>query len=51
MTELVPEDPDAVSLPFVWVVGEIPIVVKVPCDDGSVESLITRAGPAGSDGA
>ena len=42
--------PDDASLPLVSVVGEIPAVVELSCDDVSVESLITRTGPAGSDG-
>ena len=37
-------EPDAASLPFVSVVGEIPAVVEEFCDDGSVESLTTGAG-------
>ena len=44
-------DPDDGSLPLVSVVGEIPAVVDDACDDGSVESLTTRAGPAGADDA
>ena len=44
-------DPDDGSLPLVSVVGEIPAVVDDACDDGSVESLTTRAGPAGVDDA
>ena len=51
MTEPVPEEPDATSLPFTSVVGEIPAVVEFSCDDGSVESLITKAEPAGTDDA
>lgn len=46
-----PPDPDDASLPLVSVVGEIPAVVDDACDDGSVESLTTRAGPAGVDDA
>ena len=44
-------DPDDGSLPLVSVVGEIPAVVDDACDDGSVESLTTRAGPVGADDA
>ena len=46
-----PPDPDDGSLPLVSVVGEIPAVVDDACDDGSVESLTTRAGPVGADDA
>ena len=46
-----PPDPDDGSLPLVSVVGVIPAVVDDACDDGSVESLTTRAGPAGADDA
>ena len=42
--------PDVVSLPFISVVGEIPAIVDDCCDD-SVDSLITRTGPAGADDA
>ena len=48
-----PELPESgtASLPLVSVVGEIPAVVDDSCDDGSVDLLITRAGPAGADDA